>query len=69
MTFSPKFQLFDAYLEKFLWYRLLQQIQRETRVNNLVSMLDGFFMQEVQHINVNVFSIELLQDAMYHPEK
>ena len=40
-----------------------------TRVHNLVSMLDGYFMQEGQHLNVNVFDKALLEDAMEHPEK
>ncbi len=39
------------------------------RVNNLVSMLDGYFAQTGHHINVNVFDRQLLQDAMEHPEK
>jgi len=41
----------------------------EDRVNNLVTMLDGFFAKEGHHINVNVFDRELLLDAMDHPEK
>ena len=41
----------------------------ETRVNNLVSMLDGYFAQTGHHINVNVFDRALLEDAMEHPEK
>ena len=41
----------------------------ETKVNNLVSMLDGYFKQTGHHINVNVFNRELLLDAMDHPEK
>ena len=40
----------------------------ETKVNNLVSMLDGYFKQTGHHINVNVFNRELLIDAMNHPE-
>lgn len=40
-----------------------------TRVHNLVSMLDGYFMREGHHINVNVFDKALLEDAMEHPEK
>ncbi len=39
------------------------------RINNLVSMLDGFFAQDGHHINVNVFDRSLLLDAMDHPEK
>ena len=41
----------------------------EDRVNNLVTMLDGFFTKEGHHINVNVFDRDLLLDAMDHPEK
>ena len=40
----------------------------DTKVNNLVSMLDGYFKQTGHHINVNVFNRELLLDAMEHPE-
>ncbi len=40
----------------------------QERVNNLVSMLDGYFSQEAHHINVNVFDRSLLEDAMEHPE-
>ena len=39
-----------------------------TKINNLVSMLDGYFKQTGHHINVNVFNRELLLDAMDHPE-
>ena len=41
----------------------------ETKVNNLVSMLDGYFAETGHHINVNVFDRALLEDAMEHPEK
>ncbi len=40
----------------------------ETRVTNLVNMLDGYFKQTGHHINVNVFDRSLLIDAMEHPE-
>ena len=39
-----------------------------SKINNLVSMLDGYFKQTGHHINVNVFNRELLLDAMEHPE-
>lgn len=38
------------------------------RVSNLSAMMDGYFMQGAQHLNVNVFDRELLLDAMEHPE-
>ena len=41
----------------------------DLKINNLVSMLDGFFVQTGHHINVNVFDRDLLIDAMDHPEK
>lgn len=40
-----------------------------SRINNLISMLDGFFAKDGHHINVNVFDREILLDAMDHPEK
>ena len=39
------------------------------RVQNLISLLDGYFVQMSHHINVNVFNRDLLIDAMNHPEK
>lgn len=42
---------------------------RETRINNLVAMMDGFFHKRGHHMNVNVFEKETLLDAMEHPEK
>jgi len=39
------------------------------RVNNLVQVLDGYFDQPSHHVNINVFGMEKLLDAMEHPEK
>lgn len=39
------------------------------RVDNLVHVLDGYFDQGAHHLNVNVFGVEKLKDAMKHPEK
>ena len=41
----------------------------EGRVKNLVGILDGYFKQGAQHINVNVLNREKLIDAMEHPDK
>ena len=38
------------------------------RVQNLVSILDGYFVQGAHHLNVNVMNREILIDAMEHPE-
>ncbi len=40
-----------------------------SRVKNLVGILDGYFVQGAQHINVNVLDREKLIDAMNHPDK
>ncbi|MCR5514841.1 MAG: formate C-acetyltransferase [Lachnospira sp.] len=39
------------------------------RVDNLVNVLDGYFVQGAHHLNVNVFGKDKLIDAMEHPEK
>ena len=41
----------------------------DEQVNNLVSIIDGYFAQGAQHINVNVFNRDLLIDAMNNPWK
>ncbi|MGL5650135.1 MAG: formate C-acetyltransferase [Paraclostridium sp.] len=41
----------------------------DERVNNLSSMMDGYFSQNAHHLNVNVFDRATLEDAMEHPEK
>ena len=41
----------------------------QTQVNNLIGLLDGYFIQDAHHLNVNVFDRSLLIDAMNHPEK
>ncbi len=41
----------------------------EERANTLVGVMDGYFNQGAHHLNVNVFGVEKLKDAMEHPEK
>ena len=41
----------------------------EEQSDNLVQVLDGYFAQGAHHLNVNVFGVEKLKDAMEHPEK
>jgi formate C-acetyltransferase len=41
----------------------------EERVNNLLALLEGYFVQDAHHMNVNVLNVETLKEAMEHPEK
>ncbi len=41
----------------------------EERINNLVNVLDGYFVRGAHHLNVNVFGVEKLLDCQAHPEK
>ncbi len=41
----------------------------EERVNTLTNVLDGYFEKGAHHLNVNVFGLDKLKDAMEHPEK
>ena len=42
---------------------------QEQRIQNLTTILDGYFVQGAHHLNVNVMHRETLIDAMEHPEK
>ena len=39
------------------------------RTGNLVSILDGYFVQGAHHLNVNVLDRQVLLNAMEHPEQ
>lgn len=39
------------------------------RARNLSAVLDGYFKKGGHHVNINVLSREMLEDAMEHPEK
>lgn len=43
--------------------------EMDDRKKNLANLLQGYFSEGGHHINVNVFDVETLQDAMEHPEK
>ncbi|TVR12580.1 MAG: formate C-acetyltransferase [Planctomycetota bacterium] len=40
-----------------------------TRIDNLVGLLDGYFIQQGHHLNVNVYDADHLKRAMEHPEE
>ncbi len=42
---------------------------KEEQIDNLVGILDGYFIQNAHHLNVNVLTRETLIDAMNNPEK
>ena len=44
-------------------------VDMENRIENLVTMMDGYFVKGAHHLNVNVLNREMLEDAMEHPEK
>ena len=43
--------------------------EENSRVNHLVVILDGYFLQQAQHINVNVLNRKTLEEAYEDPSK
>lgn len=42
---------------------------KDEQIINLVSVLDGYFVQGAHHTNINVLNKEMLMDAMENPDK
>jgi formate C-acetyltransferase len=43
--------------------------EKDEQITNLVSILDGYFMQKAHHLNINVLNKQMLIDAMENPNK
>ncbi|GAA4884921.1 formate C-acetyltransferase [Flaviramulus aquimarinus] len=41
----------------------------DERIENLATIIDGYFIKNAQHLNVNVLDKEMLLDAMEYPEE
>lgn len=44
-------------------------MEKNTKVNNLVSIIDGYAKNGGHHLNINVFDRDILLDAQKNPEK
>ena len=44
-------------------------VKEEDRVDNMITIMDGYFIKGAHHLNVNVLNRDMLYDAMNHPEK
>ena len=41
----------------------------DEQIHNLAALMEGYFLQDGHHININVVSLDTLKEAMEHPEK
>jgi len=41
----------------------------DERIDNAMFLIDGYFMKDAHHLNLNILRREVLEDAMEHPER
>jgi hypothetical protein len=69
--FKPSVEIFEEGGKTVVDFKLFECPPKPSsmQVDNLTSLIDGYFKNNGHHLNVNVLSRDQLEDAMAHPEK
>ena len=69
-VFRPSIHVFEENGKTVVDMKLFPEDKKyATPADNLVALIDGYFANKGHHLNVNILSKEMLQDAIEHPEK